>query len=104
MIRRPPRSTLFPYTTLFRSCVQFQRRGHLHGQGHEGGGGHLHGDGHDGLDHDHPDGHGDLYGGGGRAGEGRGGGRGGIRGGGGEFRKKETKNKEGSERRENTSK
>src|SRR3712207_7083595 len=21
MIRRPPRSTLFPYTTLFRSCV-----------------------------------------------------------------------------------
>src|SRR2546429_6726188 len=24
MIRRPPRSTLFPYTTLFRSC-----RGHL---------------------------------------------------------------------------
>src|SRR5574340_1095644 len=22
MIRRPPRSTLFPYTTLFRSCVQ----------------------------------------------------------------------------------
>src|SRR2546426_1531362 len=27
MIRRPPRSTLFPYTTLFRSCVnQPQRR------------------------------------------------------------------------------
>src|SRR5258705_3478390 len=24
MIRRPPRSTLFPYTTLFRSCV-FER-------------------------------------------------------------------------------
>src|SRR2546426_7861650 len=23
MIRRPPRSTLFPYTTLFRSCVGF---------------------------------------------------------------------------------
>src|SRR5574344_709346 len=23
MIRRPPRSTLFPYTTLFRSCVTF---------------------------------------------------------------------------------
>src|SRR2546429_7321345 len=23
MIRRPPRSTLFPYTTLFRSAVQF---------------------------------------------------------------------------------
>src|SRR2546430_1709015 len=25
MIRRPPRSTLFPYTTLFRSNVQSQR-------------------------------------------------------------------------------
>src|SRR2546422_7174494 len=24
MIRRPPRSTLFPYTTLFRSFLQFQ--------------------------------------------------------------------------------
>src|SRR2546430_2865652 len=23
MIRRPPRSPLFPYTTLFRSCVRF---------------------------------------------------------------------------------
>src|SRR3712207_9168989 len=23
MIRRPPRSTLFPYTTLFRSCLNF---------------------------------------------------------------------------------
>src|SRR5260370_9750825 len=23
MIRRPPRSTLFPYTTLFRSCYQY---------------------------------------------------------------------------------
>src|SRR3712207_8128905 len=23
MIRRPPRSTLFPYTTLFRSCLDF---------------------------------------------------------------------------------
>src|SRR2546427_11527234 len=22
MIRRPPRSTLFPYTTLFRSCIE----------------------------------------------------------------------------------
>src|SRR3712207_8638265 len=29
MIRRPPRSTLFPYTTLFRSA----RRGHHHGEG-----------------------------------------------------------------------
>src|SRR3712207_8372114 len=25
MIRRPPRSTLFPYTTLFRSCEAAQR-------------------------------------------------------------------------------
>src|SRR5260370_7637506 len=25
MIRRPPRSTLFPYTTLFRSCVESSR-------------------------------------------------------------------------------
>src|SRR5256885_17260977 len=25
MIRRPPRSTLFPYTTLFRSSSEFQR-------------------------------------------------------------------------------
>src|SRR2546425_10908637 len=25
MIRRPPRSTLFPYTTLFRSVRQYQR-------------------------------------------------------------------------------
>src|SRR5436190_8393825 len=28
MIRRPPRSTLFPYTTLFRSCVHRIGRGH----------------------------------------------------------------------------
>src|SRR5258705_6535403 len=28
MIRRPPRSTLFPYTTLFRSCSKT----HVHGQ------------------------------------------------------------------------
>src|SRR3712207_8078846 len=26
MIRRPPRSTLFPYTTLFRSFARFARR------------------------------------------------------------------------------
>src|SRR5438105_9263565 len=26
MIRRPPRSTLFPYTTLFRSCPADRRR------------------------------------------------------------------------------
>src|SRR5438105_9693012 len=33
MIRRPPRSTLFPYTTLFRSSLQ--GRGHLsRGRGH----------------------------------------------------------------------
>src|SRR3712207_7591441 len=25
MIRRPPRSTLFPYTTLFRSCIRTAR-------------------------------------------------------------------------------
>src|SRR3712207_7554674 len=25
MIRRPPRSTLFPYTTLFRSCASWDR-------------------------------------------------------------------------------
>src|SRR3712207_9287394 len=28
MIRRPPRSTLFPYTTLFRSKVVSERLGH----------------------------------------------------------------------------
>src|SRR5947199_4876723 len=28
MIRRPPRSTLFPYTTLFRSVVQGDHRTH----------------------------------------------------------------------------
>src|SRR5256712_6933503 len=33
MIRRPPRSTLFPYTTLFRSLVQFARRGIHPGEG-----------------------------------------------------------------------
>src|SRR2546430_11406216 len=27
MIRRPPRSTLFPYTTLFRSIASFSSRG-----------------------------------------------------------------------------
>src|SRR2546426_8944381 len=29
MIRRPPRSTLFPYTTLFRSVHQFVRDAHI---------------------------------------------------------------------------
>src|SRR3712207_8548367 len=33
MIRRPPRSTLFPYTTLFRSLVPHRR----HGEGRRGG-------------------------------------------------------------------
>src|SRR2546430_8696938 len=28
MIRRPPRSTLFPYTTLFRSCGVHRAHGH----------------------------------------------------------------------------
>src|SRR5256885_6350583 len=39
MIRRPPRSTLFPYTTLFRSVleqarqsVRFARNTHVYGQ------------------------------------------------------------------------
>src|SRR2546422_11616491 len=33
MIRRPPRSTLFPYTTLFRSTVkaEFNKQKHLRG-------------------------------------------------------------------------
>src|SRR5256885_12471245 len=35
MIRRPPRSTLFPYTTLFRSIVRWHRR--MNGD-HIGGG------------------------------------------------------------------
>src|SRR2546429_6261219 len=30
MIRRPPRSTLFPYTTLFRSQRSAQRQGQVH--------------------------------------------------------------------------
>src|SRR2546422_7452510 len=34
MIRRPPRSTLFPYTTLFRSELQMPRVQIAHG-GHE---------------------------------------------------------------------
>src|SRR5258707_5938972 len=31
MIRRPPRSTLFPYTTLFRSALHFDHAGRLAG-------------------------------------------------------------------------
>src|SRR5258708_36176963 len=42
MIRRPPRSTLFPYTTLFRSHYQRRIRRRLTGhQVHDGGGGQL---------------------------------------------------------------
>src|SRR2546429_6734134 len=37
MIRRPPRSTLFPYTTLFRSPVGY-RRNRTYGQGVQFGG------------------------------------------------------------------
>src|SRR2546429_7380255 len=33
MIRRPPRSTLFPYTTLFRSSRTASQALRLHGQG-----------------------------------------------------------------------
>src|SRR2546430_8825344 len=36
MIRRPPRSTLFPYTTLFRSVVGRQHRGFRRAAGFEG--------------------------------------------------------------------
>src|ERR1041385_6364846 len=41
MIRRPPRSTLFPYTTLFRSLEleQAARRGHVLAVGHAAHGG-----------------------------------------------------------------
>src|SRR2546430_8769816 len=35
MIRRPPRSTLFPYTTLFRSRVEADPRQHPFRPGHE---------------------------------------------------------------------
>src|SRR5256886_9979068 len=34
MIRRPPRSTLFPYTTLFRSHAPLARPAALHRRGH----------------------------------------------------------------------
>src|SRR2546422_11523128 len=33
MIRRPPRSTLFPYTTLFRSCARRLGCGFIQGYG-----------------------------------------------------------------------
>src|SRR3712207_7500746 len=34
MIRRPPRSTLFPYTTLFRSVIYTCERAHTHKLSH----------------------------------------------------------------------
>src|SRR2546422_5839786 len=37
MIRRPPRSTLFPYTTLFRSSAELRFLGEANGVGREGG-------------------------------------------------------------------
>src|SRR3712207_7836645 len=36
MIRRPPRSTLFPYTTLFRSQSFAERAAHQLGRDHQG--------------------------------------------------------------------
>src|SRR5437588_7539889 len=38
MIRRPPRSTLFPYTTLFRSLCQWHSRGRTGPTLHDEGG------------------------------------------------------------------
>src|SRR5256885_9400453 len=35
MIRRPPRSTLFPYTTLFRSQLVERRRGRVGAHAHQ---------------------------------------------------------------------
>src|SRR5687768_18035753 len=35
MIRRPPRSTLFPYTTLFRSGLTAMKHRHMMAAGHE---------------------------------------------------------------------
>src|SRR2546430_7770074 len=40
MIRRPPRSTLFPYTTLFRSAHRSQRRRRRRAAQESGSGGH----------------------------------------------------------------
>src|SRR3712207_8210884 len=37
MIRRPPRSTLFPYTTLFRSFLEANVRTYVHVDGREPG-------------------------------------------------------------------
>src|SRR2546430_10781626 len=44
MIRRPPRSTLFPYTTLFRSHPALDVHGHVRDRAHRGLGGALAGD------------------------------------------------------------
>src|SRR5438034_1406139 len=41
MIRRPPRSTLFPYTTLFRSRQERDHRARRRGPRPRGGGDHL---------------------------------------------------------------
>src|SRR2546430_5331207 len=41
MIRRPPRSTLFPYTTLFRSAVGAAGRGGTRRRGRSAGGGRV---------------------------------------------------------------
>src|SRR5256885_10666581 len=38
MIRRPPRSTLFPYTTLFRSVLGQRKPAHAGHRGGKGGG------------------------------------------------------------------
>src|SRR2546429_1751556 len=43
MIRRPPRSTLFPYTTLFRSTPDLGRGGSGGGAGHHVRGGRTYG-------------------------------------------------------------
>src|SRR5258708_30810205 len=42
MIRRPPRSTLFPYTTLFRSALRRRRRGEVRPAHPRGGRGRVH--------------------------------------------------------------
>src|SRR4051794_41704923 len=39
MIRRPPRSTLFPYTTLFRSTLRLDDEAVASGEGQQQGGG-----------------------------------------------------------------
>src|SRR3712207_7566581 len=42
MIRRPPRSTLFPYTTLFRSGLARKDDGDAHGRDHHDEAGEAH--------------------------------------------------------------